>query len=720
MSLQSALKALHAAGPPENATAAPTSITNLPANILEAFIPGYSVISRFLFDLLGFDITLAVSVSLLLFGLFTSVKFLWRHAYDQFQIYFTSFINIESHDDIYDHLMDWLAAHDVVRHSRSLMAESSHSNAWDLENSETEEEVADTTELLNFTNWDAKTPPKFIPYFGIHRFWHKGRYFTFSRQNKQMMFQGFGGTIFQHDETITLSCIGRSTNPIKDLIEEARGTYLKKGKASTAVKRPAPKDQRTRGRMWNKVATRPSRPMNTVILDHSQKDRILLDINEYLHPATPRWYANRGIPYRRGYLFAGPPGTGKSSLAWAIAGIFGLDIFCISLVEPSLTEEDLGLLFTSLPRRCVVLLEDIDSAGLVKRQGPDTAVAKPEEQDAAAKIGAEITKALSSAQQNNNKGNKDNQGISLSGLLNAIDGVASHEGRVLVMTSNFPDKLDDALIRPGRIDMRIDFTNATRSQTMELFTNMYLPDTPTMKKVLTGGKAKVAPSSTILRSPGSAQRMSSECTPYLTINANIALKAAASLTPPLTPRDNEFTNAASTIPSIETSDGSISLRANGDLKPSKSTVSTLTAEELKEIAKDFADRIPEEIFSPAEIQGFLLTRKKEPLRALEEVESWKVETLKAKEKKKEAQVGHFDTTPSSSQSLAAKIEAPEDSKAEESESEDLETEHQASVYMGSGDSESEGSEGSEPEDSDSGGSESDDSESEDYELEDSF
>ena len=716
MSLHNALKALTAASSPENATTATTSFTNLPLNILEAFIPGYSVISRFLLDLLGFDITLVVSVSLLLFGLFTSIRFLWRHASSQFETYFTSFINIESHDDIYDHVMNWLAAHDVVKNSRSLMAESSQQNAWDLEHSELEEENPDTTELLDFSNWDAKTPPKFIPYFGTHRFWHNGRYFKFSRENKPMMYQGWGGTVFQNDETITLTCIGRSTKPIKDLIEEARAIYLKKGKTSTVVKRPAPKDQRTRGRMWNKVATRPSRPMNTVILDHAEKDRILLDINEYLHPATPRWYANRGIPYRRGYLFAGAPGTGKSSLAWAIAGIFGLDIFCISLVEPTLTEEDLGLLFTSLPRRCVVLLEDIDSAGLVKRQEPNKAAAKPEEQDAAAKIGAEITKALSSAQQNNSKGNKDNQGISLSGLLNAIDGVASHEGRVLLMTSNFPEKLDDALIRPGRIDMRIDFTNATRSQIIELFTNMYLPDTPTMKTVFTAGTSKTAPSSAILKSPGLDQCMSLMYS-LLDNPANTTLKAAATLTPPLTPRDNEFVDGASTIPSIETSDGNISLRANGDSKPPRSPVSPLTAEELKEIAREFADRIPEEAFSPAEIQGFLLTRKKEPLRALEEVESWKVETLKAKEKKKEAEVSRFDAAPSSPQSpSSAEMEALEDSKPEKSEPEVSETDHQVSVCMGPEDSEPEGSES---EDSESEDSESEDGEPEDYVSEDS-
>jgi chaperone BCS1 len=92
---------------------------------------------------------------------------------------------------------------------------------------------------------------------------------------------------------------------------------------------------------------------------------------------------------------------------------------------------------------------------------------------------------LITAQQSNDKNNRNNQGISLSGLLNAIDGVASHEGRVLVMTSNFPGKLDDALIRPGRIDIRIDFTNATRSQMSELFTRMYSPDTSAQPTKLT-------------------------------------------------------------------------------------------------------------------------------------------------------------------------------------------------------------------------------------------
>ena len=153
--------------------------------------------------------------------------------------------------------------------------------------------------------------------------------------------------------------------------------------ARTIVKRPGPVNIRRYGgrHSWQQVANRPVRDMRTVVLDQDQKLAVLADMNEYLHPSTPRWYANRGIPLRRGYLFYGPPGTGKTSLSFALAGVFGLEIYVISLQEPTLTEEDLGALFGALPRRCVVLLEDIDSAGLRR---PADQIEKDEKEEAAA------------------------------------------------------------------------------------------------------------------------------------------------------------------------------------------------------------------------------------------------------------------------------------------------------------------------------------------------
>ena len=592
MAIKDALRALkHTEMPTDNST---TSVTQIPVNILEAFIPGYSLISKFLLDSLGFDITLLVSVCFLLFGLATSLKFAWKHISELFSEYLMSSIRIESSDDIYDHVMEWIRVQKVSKNSRKLMAKTGLENAWDLVEGDMGVPELDPQTLVNFSDWDAKVPPRFQPSFGVHLFFHKGRLFQFKRENKQVLRDGpWGGGMMRDEENITLTCVGRSTQPVKDLIKVARDHYLNKEKSSTVVRRPAPKEHRGRGRsVWMKVATRPSRPMETVVLDSEQKNRLLVDINEYLHPSTPRWYANRGIPYRRGYLFYGPPGTGKSSLAWAIAGVFGLDIYCISLVDPTLTEEDLGMMFTSLPRRCVVLLEDIDSAGLSKRQ-EEEAVEKPRPEDeAAAKIGAEITRAINSARKDG-KTNKDNQGISLSGLLNAIDGVASHEGRVLLMTTNFPEKLDEALIRPGRVDMKIKFTNATRSQICELFTRMYTADT---SAGLAPDQMKLGP---IPKVDGTAHQTNLKNS-LLQPKSN---KIEGVMTPPESPKQ---ANTPTTL---------------------------FSPASIEDIAIQFADRLPEDKFTPAEIQGFLLTRKKEPMKALEEVEGWRDGLLKAKEKR---------------------------------------------------------------------------------------
>jgi len=127
------------------------------------------------------------------------------------------------------------------------------------------------------------------------------------------------------------------------------------------------------------------------------------------------------------------------------------------------------------------LHKDIDSAGLSRVEDKDDADSHrnegPHEQgsnttDEITRVeGCKTCKHITATRKETNKG------ISLSGLLNAIDGVASHEGRVLVMITNHPERLDDALIRPGRVDMKIGFTLATREQIKELFVRMYSPDT---------------------------------------------------------------------------------------------------------------------------------------------------------------------------------------------------------------------------------------------------
>ena len=409
------------------------------------------------------------------------------------------------------------------------------------------------------------------------------------------------GMMIQDQERVTLTTIGRSTVPIKSLILTTRDLHLSLQTSKTVIRRPSPKEQRGRGRSaWNKVAVRPSRPMSTVVLDAVQKAAVLRDINDFLHPRTPRWYANRGIPYRRGYLFHGPPGTGKTSLSFALAGVFGLDIYCLSLSEATLTEEDLITLFNSLPRRCVVLLEDIDSAGVLRKKGEDDEKDKEKEQGkgkgrggkkddksdeqkdstaadstaaaaaAIAKAVAQAVKGANDASESNRRGpSLNNQGISMSGLLNAIDGVASQEGRVLVMTTNHPHKLDDALVRPGRVDMMIEFALANRQQSRELFVRMYEME----EKDASWREG--------------APRVLSDILPD--------------------PAEHEV--------AAEPEAGPISKDSS-----------------IKELAAAFADALPEGLFSPAEIQGFLLTQKKDPYKAVVDVVGWRDAELSKKHK----------------------------------------------------------------------------------------
>jgi chaperone BCS1 len=414
-----------------------------PTTLLETFIPGYGPIHKFILFTLGIDVTVVVSLITILWLSGRIFRSIWTVLWGVLSSNWMAEISVSSTDEIHGHLIAFLAHQYKVKSARRLMAETPSKSAWELdsEDTETPETTVDADgniKWLNFSNQEAKSQPRFTPAIGSHNFWHKGTYFQLRRKEVAMFDElGGGAAAFKDKEILTLSCFGRSTEPIKRLIQHAKAHYHLGHNAKTVIKRPAPKDMRRFGGRgsWVKIAERPCRPMKTVVLDEARKMDVLADINEYLNPATARWYANRGIPYRRGYLFYGPPGTGKTSLTFALAGVFGLDIHVVSLLEPTLTEEELGMLFTNLPARCIVLLEDIDTAGLVRNE-PSKEDDEPQGEkglEGRTKDGgsehlnvANLTKALKRANEQSEEEKK--KGISLSGLLNIIDGKSSFPG----------------------------------------------------------------------------------------------------------------------------------------------------------------------------------------------------------------------------------------------------------------------------------------------------
>ena len=161
--------------------------------------------------------------------------------YHFFEINFMRSISIESGDDIYGHVMNWLGPQKVSENSRNLIAKTGHENGWDLQERDVHKVETDANKLLNFNNWDAKVPPKFKPSFGSHRLFHRTMIFEFKRDIKQTMSFGWRASTLW-EEIITLTCIGRSAQPIKDLIKECRDYSLDREKPYTILRRPAPKD----------------------------------------------------------------------------------------------------------------------------------------------------------------------------------------------------------------------------------------------------------------------------------------------------------------------------------------------------------------------------------------------------------------------------------------------------------------------------------------------
>lgn len=168
---------------------------------------------------------------------------------------------------------------------------------------------------------------------------------------------------------------------------------------------------------WQRLNPGPARPLDSVILAAGQLERIVDDLARFLD-AEPA-YTAMGVPWHRGYLLHGPPGTGKTSTARAVAARFGMDLYMLSLGD---VEDDgtLTNLIASVNGRAMLLIEDCD-VSTVSRNREDT--------------------------------DSDRPGATLAGLLNVLDGACTPHGLVTVLTSNRADVLDPALLRPGRCDL---------------------------------------------------------------------------------------------------------------------------------------------------------------------------------------------------------------------------------------------------------------------------
>ncbi|ERF76228.1 hypothetical protein EPUS_04305 [Endocarpon pusillum Z07020] len=243
-------------------------------------------------------------------------------------------------------------------------------------------------------------------------------------------------------ETVTLTTLYSHRHVFESMFKEAHDIAARSQEGKTVI-------YHSRGIEWKPFGNpRRKRPLESVVLDAGVKETIVADVKEF--QSSSKWYYDRGIPYRRGYLLHGPPGTGKSSFIQALAGELDYDIAILNLSERGLTDDRLNHLLTIIPPRTLVLLEDVDVAFANRRVQSDPDGYR----------GATVT---------------------FSGLLNALDGVASAEERIIFLTTNYVERLDGALVRPGRVDMTVRLGEATRYQVEHLWDRFYGGDGDSVK-----------------------------------------------------------------------------------------------------------------------------------------------------------------------------------------------------------------------------------------------
>jgi mitochondrial chaperone BCS1 len=278
-----------------------------------------------------------------------------------------------------------------------------------------------------------------IPAPGWHWFWRGRRPFlVYFYRNEDPK-----GSQRRRTESLTFRTIGRRQAFLKRFISEIVECHERNAGISSSLF--------VDDAGWTRAQGYAPRLMESVILKTGEKERLLGDIRKFRDSRLR--YRQLGVPYHRGYLLYGPPGTGKTSLVSAMAATFEMHVYVINL--STFNDRTLTMAINNVPPNSIVLFEDIDCMKSGKaRTNPSGAEAKP-------------------GTSSDDKEEIPGLGVTLSGLLNVIDGFSAPENVLFVMTSNVIENLDQALLRPGRIDYKLYMGQADDRQNIELYKRFF-------------------------------------------------------------------------------------------------------------------------------------------------------------------------------------------------------------------------------------------------------
>ncbi|XP_058113658.1 AAA-ATPase At3g50940-like [Magnolia sinica] len=202
------------------------------------------------------------------------------------------------------------------------------------------------------------------------------------------------------------------------------------------------------GRFWSSVPFSHPSTFDTVAIDPVLKEEIKSDLLNFVN--RQKYYSRVGRAWKRGYLLYGPPGTGKTSLIAAIANFLEFDIYDLELTAV-MSNSELRKLLIGTSSKSVIVVEDVDCTLDLSDRNKQFVKKERECGDFMME-----TEEKMGEKERNDGGVKFSM-VSLSGVLNFVDGLWSSCGgeRLIIFTTNHKEKLDQALLRAGRMDKHI-------------------------------------------------------------------------------------------------------------------------------------------------------------------------------------------------------------------------------------------------------------------------
>ncbi len=366
------------------------------------------------------------------------------------ELLFNLFLRTFSRELSFDDYSNWYVSQRIYRNFMRLAENTAVTNSWA------------TRFTINYLERDGCITPT----VGTQPFWYKGVFGTFrvvENVPQNVTDGGFQGT--RHNVAVRLFTRKRR------ILEELAKDLNKIPKENTG------RTIYTSGEYGGLIFMQhnPSMGLDSLVLNEA----VLTQIRERIHffQHNRQWYKDRGIPYKLCILLYGPPGTGKTKLATAIGHALDKHIYVPSPIDER--GLNIGLRSSEMADgNLIILLEEIDSVF--------NAISKE-------------YKAYS-----NDADSKTSDMLSRTTLLSTLDGSMTPEGMVVIMTTNHIEVLDDALIRPSRVDLAIHVQPFNAKEAMTLARTFYGHETPFEESQFPNGLTGAQVQNTFLMYPDNA------------------------------------------------------------------------------------------------------------------------------------------------------------------------------------------------------------------------